>query len=318
MRHFKHSSAPGLDKFWVIVPVSNPVRYRSRYELFERFKRMLEKAGVNYVVVECALGDRPHECTEPNNPRHVQLRTWDEIWHKENMINVAISRLPADWEYVAWVDADVGFHRDDWAEETVHLLQHYQVIQMFSNAIDLGPRGEVMQVHNGIMWSYLTHQPEPFKRNYYGSTAPNWHSGYAWAARREAIDHLGGLYDRGILGSSDWLMAWALLGKLEERIHKGYTQHYKDDMLRWQKLADTHIRQDVGYMDGSLFHHWHGKKKDRRYMERESILARMKYNPHHDIKKDWQGLYALTDDGVRMRNHCREYFRLRNEDSIDH
>lgn len=317
MRHFKHSVAPGLEHLWVIVPISNPARYRSRYELFQNFKRMLEKARVNYMIVELALGDRPFECTEAGNPFHVQLRTWDEMWHKENMINVAIGRLPADWQYVAWVDADIGFQRDDWAEEIVHLLQHYQVIQLFQNAVDLGPEGEVMQIHNGLMWSFVTGQPEPFVTNYYGSAAPNWHSGYAWAARREAIDHLGGLYDQGILGSSDWLMAWALLGKLEKRIHTEFSDGYKKSMLTWQDRANRHIKQDVGYMNGTIYHHWHGKKADRRYMGREQILANHKFDPHHDIKKDWQGLHAFTEQGERMRLEVRRYFHVRNEDSVD-
>src|SRR6266567_1855283 len=162
MHHFRHTSMPTAEKLWVIAVVSNPQRYRSRYHLFEKFKASVEKAGANLLIVELALGHRPFEMTQANNPHHVQLRTMDELWHKENMINVGISRLPADWQYVAWIDADIEFVRTDWVVEIVHQLQHYSVIQLFQSAVDLGPQGEVLQTVDSFMYSYVNNKPLPY------------------------------------------------------------------------------------------------------------------------------------------------------------
>ena len=93
----------------VIAVISNPVRYASRERLYRDFARHVEQAGATLWTVEAAYGDRPHLITEPTNPRHLQLRTKHELWHKENLVNLGIARLPADWKYVAWVDADVMF-----------------------------------------------------------------------------------------------------------------------------------------------------------------------------------------------------------------
>jgi hypothetical protein len=317
--HHRHKHAPGLDKLWVVAVISNPARYRSRYELFKKFKHMVERAGANLLVVELALGDRPFEVTDPSNPHHVQLRTWDEIWHKENMINLGIQRLPDDWEYVAWIDADIEFMRQDWAEEIVHQLQHYQVIQLFQNAVDLGPQGEVLKTYDGFMWSWVTHQPMPYsKHSYTNGYYPHWHPGYAWAARREAVDYLGGLIDWAILGAADHHMACALIGKVTDyAAPKKISAPYKKHLIMWQDRALKHIRKDVGYMPGTIFHHWHGKKADRKYIQRWDILLRHNYDPEYDLKRDWQGVLTFTDQGERMRNDIREYFRQRNEDSID-
>jgi hypothetical protein len=46
-------------------------------------------------------------------------------------------------------------------------------------------------------------------------------------------------------------------------------------------------------------------------------LLKNNFDPELDLKRDWQGLYILTHKGERMRNDIREYFRQRNEDSID-
>lgn len=317
MHSFKHKDSPGIDKLWVIAVVSNPVRYKSRYDLFQKFKAKMDCAKVNLLVVELALGDRPFEITEKDNPHHVQVKAWDEIWHKENLINLGISRLPPDWEYVAWIDADIEFMRHDWAEETVHMLQHNMVIQMFQNAVDLGPDGEVLKTFDSFMWSWVTHQPHPYSKRNHSGNYPHWHPGFAWAARREAIDHLGGLIDFAVLGAADHHMAWALVGKVVENSPKKISESYKKHLEIWQERASTHIRQDVGYMAGTIFHHWHGKKSDRKYVERWQILFKNNFDPELDLKRDWQGLYILTHKGERMRNDIREYFRQRNEDSID-
>jgi hypothetical protein len=303
---------PDNAKLYVIAPITNPCRYRTRYKLYEDFAKMCSDAGAELYTVEVAFGHRPFAVTEANNPRHIQLRTRSEIWHKENMINVAISRLPSDWEYVAWIDADISFARHDWVRETLNQLQHYHVIQMFSTAQDLCPNHETFQRHRGFVYSYL-HGFPPTK------CYSNWHPGFAWAARREAIDHLGGLIDIAILGAADRHMAFGLIGKIEQSLPGDKLDPaYMGELMRWQERAETHIHRNVGYMPGTVLHHWHGKKRDRKYKERWQILIDNKYHPLLDLKKDWQGLWALTDHNIKLRDDLRAYFRSRNEDSIDH
>lgn len=53
------------------------------------------------------------------------MRSFDELWHKENLINIGIASPPADWQYVAWIDADVSFSNPCWAVETVQQLHHH-------------------------------------------------------------------------------------------------------------------------------------------------------------------------------------------------
>lgn len=306
---FKHSEAPGLKNLYVIAVVSNPARFASRYRLFEAFRKQVD-GKANLFTVELALGDRPFECNAD-----LELRSFDELWHKENMINLAIQRLPSDWEYVAWVDADIAFCRDDWAEEIVHQLQHHHVIQLFQNAIDLGPHGEVIQVHNGFVWSWATGQP-PSRSANGGYNYGNWHPGYAWAARREAIEALGGLFDLGILGAGDHHMAHALLGKVHERVPPFLSDGYVEALEAWQQRANVHIRQDLGFMPGTIHHAWHGPKRKRFYGERWEILRKHGYDPRHHIKRDSQGLLAFTHAGEVMRNDIRQYFKARDEDDI--
>lgn len=304
------------DRFHVVTMISNPVRYSSRYKLYLEFEKRMEAEGVNLWTVELQLGDRPFCVTSAANPRNVQLRHWDELWHKENALNVAISRLPDDWETVAWIDADVEFVRKDWVEETLHQLQVYQVVQMFETAIDLGPNGQALATHKSFMSQYINNGAE-FPETAYEEK----HPGYCWAARREALDGIGGLFDRAILGAGDRHMALAFVGRAESSFHPDTTSDYKRSILLYQERCNVSLRRDVGYVPGTILHYWHGRKKDRRYYDRWRILVDNNYIPWKDVKYDSYGILQLHDDMterfLKLRDSIRAYFRARNEDSID-
>ncbi len=324
-------SPAGAATLDVCTMISNPVRYASRYRLFENFKAQNDTPHVRHWTVEVAYGNRPFAVTDATNPRHLQIRTDNELWHKENALNLLFAhvlRQQPDAEYFAWVDADVTFVRPDWGYETIQQLQHYQVVQMFSHCVDLGPKYEpVGAFKNGFVWMYYN-EPRPeavpsagrmrTAAGHYGYTkAGYWHPGFAWAARRSALDALGCLLDFCIVGSADWHMAACLIGEGEKTISRQLHPAYKREVLAWQERASHHIRGNIGYVDGVLAHHWHGRKVDLHYTDRWRILVDHQYDPDADLKRDAQGLFQLTGRSAGLRDGIRTYFRSRNEDSID-
>lgn len=335
---------------YVVTVVFNPIRYKSRWKHYERFAAHVKASGAILVTVEAAFGDRHHaldagetqyatpihgaaptkatefhkaRSTEPH--QYIRVRTDDEIWLKENLINVGISRLPADWQYVAWVDADVMFTRPNWVGETVQQLQHYKLVQMFSESQDVGPRYGSLNTARSFMHCYTKGVPRPAgPQPYYGQSGKGpilWHPGFAWAARREAIDELGGLIDFAIMGAADNHMAHALIGEVDDSVHPKMHPRYRARLREWQYRAERHIRRNVGYVSGLLVHYWHGRKVDRRYWDRWKVLVANGFNPDVDLKYDWQGLLQLVDRGtsrsITLRDDARRYFRARNEDSIE-
>jgi len=256
------------------------------------------------------------------------------------MLNIGIGRLSdlfPDWKKVAWIDADVKFSRTDWANETLQQLEHYMLVQMFSHAQDLSPNYaplvhspknggldiSVAGLYQSYMYSYVNgHPPLVNAGNYYAGGWPGkplayWHPGFAWAARREAVDHLGGLFDTSIAGNGDHLMAAALVGKATEALPKLIGASFANDLLEWQARAERYIQRDVGYVEGLLLHYWHGRKKDRKYIDRWQLLISEQFDPKYDLKHDSHGLWQLTDRNWKLRDKLRLYMRQRNEDSID-
>jgi hypothetical protein len=307
-----------------VTMVSNPRRYESRYRLYRDFEQRMVDAGVRLTTVEVAFGDRPFEITDPSNPRHVQLRTGHELWIKESALRLGIARLPADWEYVAWLDADIQFTRPDWASETVHQLQHHPIVQMWSDAYDLGPHYQPLQHHRSFAWCYREGLPTHECHGHYHPkkrlNINHWHPGFAWSMRRDAYDAVGGLIDWAICGAGDRHMAMATIGYGAQSCDPHIHPRYLALVLAWQARAQRVFKQDLGCVDGLILHAWHGKKRDRHYQSRWSILVRNQYNPESDLLTDSQGLWQLVTDTPRqwrLRDELRRYLQSRNEDSVD-
>src|SRR4051812_42892051 len=113
------------DNLYVISPIFNPIRYRTRWKNYKPFEKQVLDAGAHLITIEAIYGERECAITQTDHPNHtvIYVRTKHEIWLKENLINIAIHRLSTHidphWKYVAWVDADITFARPDWVGETL-------------------------------------------------------------------------------------------------------------------------------------------------------------------------------------------------------
>jgi len=314
---------PFPDKLWVIAVLDNPLRWRSRYSNYWAFERHVRDAGGILITVELALGDRRFELTEPNNPYHVQVRTRDEMFRKENLQNLGLTRLPLGTRYVALTDADVSFVRPDWCQETLHLLQHYDVIQMFSHYSDVDSNHQILRTVPSFMYNMMNEPDGPFdEHSGYGKGWPKgkWSGapGLAWAYRVEALDALGRLLDRCILGGGDSHMAFGLAQRWDlAQLHQEIKHAGSDAYLRYIKLWQVNaarINTNIGMMDGSLLHHWHGPKANRGYATRWQILEENHFDPYVDVMPSHEGVLVWTGNKPKLRDDIRRYFRARHED----
>lgn len=297
------------DLLHVITCIANPIRWKSRIALCKQFAEHMLASGVQLTVVECAYGDRPFECDGIAGVAHVGVRCRTLLWVKENLLNIGIARLPQDWKYVAWIDADIAFRHPAWAAETVHALQIYDIVQPWSDCYDLGPNGEHLQVFPAFCRQYFD------GRSLGNNAYPFPHPGYAWAATRQCLEHLGGLIDTAALGAADHHMAMALAGRVGESAPGGISQGYLGPLLQWQARAQQHISSNVGYVTGTIEHFWHGAKEKRAYVDRWNILVRNQFEPAADLKRNVWGVYELADNKPQLRRDIDAYFRSRNEDA---
>ncbi len=298
------------ETLYVIAVVSNPAMYRRRYQLFEEFcTRIRAESQIKLITIELQQKSRPFATSA-----EIKLKTQHELWHKENLINIAVQYLPCNWKYMAWIDTDIIFTNPNWVRETLDELQTYDIVQLFTHANDLGPKRETMQTHVGFAYSYChgqTWMPPGYGGGRY------WHSGYAWAITRNMFEKLGGLIDFAILGSADFHMAMAFIGMAEKTLNSSLHPEYREWVMAYQARCEKYLLRNIGYINGSIYHEFHGSKRNRFYKERWKILVDNQFRPTRDLKKDSHGLWQLDECNYKLRDDLRRYFRARNEDSID-
>lgn len=337
------------EPLYCIVPYYNPWRWKSREKhTIRAIKHFADSGGVVVLIeaafnrrefsfADCGLDGSAAQCGVLGTDhrfkhRYIGLRTRDELWIKENLINLAVATLPYDWQQVCWLDSDVHFIRPNWVGECIHKLQHYDFLQMFSQAKDIGPNYEELPASyphsSGSGWVYAWRNDALFENTgndyYYGEPyaypARVW-PGLAWAARREAWDKVGGLLDIAIWGGGDWHIAHCLTETLEGMMRNDLHRNYKKIVMQWYHRCRTHIRKNVGMMEGTIFHYWHGRKTERGYNAKHALLARLGFDPLRHLKRDYQGVWQLNDDRsntyVQLRDMLRRIAQERNEDSND-
>jgi len=264
---------PIEEKLNVIIVVSNPCLYATRYILLKEFVKRIEEEeeNVNLFVVELAYDKQKFYVTSKTNKNHLQIRTCDPIWHKENMVNLGVKYLlPKSWKAFAWIDADIEFDSNSWALDTLKILNGCKdVVQLFSHCIDMDKNENTLNIFNSFGYSFNK------AKKYTQRGIDYWHPGYAWAITRKAYEKIGGIYDKGVLGSGDSIMALSFINK------SGI----------------------------------HGSKVNRQYTERWQILIRHQYSPIHHLTYDSFGILIPTEQfSEEFKNDIMDYFKERKED----
>jgi hypothetical protein len=298
------------EKLHVIVVISNPCMYETRFRLFKDFIRRieLEEDEVELYLVEMIYPNQKFTMTDKANKMHLQIAAPVPLWHKENMINLAVRYLlPPTYRAFAWIDADVEFENCTWAVDALRILNGAKdVIQLFSHCIDMDKDGTTLNQFHSFGYSFNKNKLYTIKK------ADYWHPGYAWAMTRRAYEKLGGIYDKGILGSGDSVMALSFINKVSMATNKGFSAEYNNSMLEYQRRAR---KLRLGYVPGVIRHHYHGTKQNRRYTERWKILIDNKFVPSQHI--------CFTDSGVlvptveftdKFAADIMNYFIERHED----
>lgn len=302
-----------LSKVHVLTSYFNPVRYKSRLKNHKKWLRYWKRSGIEPWVVEVQLGNRKFEATEKDNPHHLQLRSLNEIWHKEAALGLLAQRLPRDWQVAFFSDNDVVSLQKGikWLGDIWHAHQSYEIVQPFQSALDIGPHGQTLHKHDSFAYCWIA--GKEFSRQYGG-----WHPGYGISFTKKAYNAIGGYQsiDFAILGSGDDHLMKALIGRAKDSLPTGLHPEYRRLIMDLEEQCkETKI--DLGYVPHTIKHYWGGPKAARRYWSRWDILKKHQFSPIGDLKRDWQGLWQLNDRAIGLRDDIRKYFRLRREDSPD-
>ena len=309
------------DTLHIVTAIANPIRWKSRIALARQaIAGWLSEPNVAVTLVECAYGGRGYDLADLAGPRvtHVPVRATTLAWNKENLLNIGVSRLPADAAFIATFDADIAFRKSGWASEVIAALDLYPVVQPWQNAYDLGPNDSHLQTH--VSFASLWHGAKPVVASsgkfwkFQGGPYDYSHSGYAWAWQRRALDLIGGLFEDAGMGSGDHVMALALVGAAERSFPGQVAEAYRKAVMTWQSRALTHVNQKLGFVAGTIEHSWHGSKSRRAYVDRWDMFLEHGFDPATDLKRNTFGVVEFAGNKPALEQAFDRYLRSREED----
>jgi len=303
-----------LKGFWAVTCYFNPARYSTKLANYRVFRRMLR---VPLVAVELGFGGR-FELGPQDAEILIQLSDGDVMWQKERLLNLGIGRLPRECDFVAWLDCDILFGQPDWPARAVRALarapicQLYRTVHHLRRGVAAANAEAAVASHESIGYAAAAGLSAPVM-----SLAPArphiYKRGHAWCARRDFLERYA-LYDRNILGGGDRLLAHGILGQAEEVIaNDRMTPAHAEDYRRWIS-AVRRAATTITYIEGDIYHLWHGDLHQRGYWTRLSILSEFQYDPAVDIRLSPEGCWKWSSPKAEMHRRIREYFYTRHED----
>ncbi len=308
--------------FWGITTFFNPVRYDNKIQNYRKFRESSKRQGLNLLCVELAFGDNPFELSKEDADILIQIRGGDILWQKERLLNIGLEHLPKDCDKVAWLDCDIIFENDNWVSQTSLLLEKYIAVQPFSFCVRLPWNGVVDKV-----------QSLPFgneeKQRFYSAAYANinlplkneipeylkhGHPGFVWAVRKKIIDKVK-FYDRNALGFADVITAHALCNIEVNSDWANCSEALEKDLKEWFYLLKKEAKGSVFFVEGNIFHLWHGEHKDRLHGQIYELIKEYNFDPKKDIKINENKVLTWSSDKTELHKKIKDYFLRRKEES---
>lgn len=305
------------NKICAITSYFNPLKSRRR---LENYKTFAKKLNIFLVTIELSTEVNKFELTESDADIYVRIVNSSVLWHKESLLNIALGYVPEEMEYVVWVDCDVIFNDSSWMNKLPLYLEKFKLVQLFSDLYDLAEEDKLEDIYRlnaeGLSIAYLNSINSIPEDSFNPKATADMRRtlfGLAWAAKKSLLKKHG-FYDAMIVGSGDRAMFCAGLGEFDVvknnlRLSDLRFRHYLD----WAIPFYNSVKGEIGCLKGEIIHLWHGKIKNRKYLERHIEFAKLNFNPYCDITKDANGSWVWNENAGDYELFLKSYFSERQE-----
>ncbi len=288
----------------VISVFFNPAGYRLPVENFRKFYRSLREQSIEFRGVEAAFGDGPFYVADL--PGVEAVRTADVMWQLERMVNHMIAGLPDRFTKVLWLDTDIFFENPDWFREASEALDQHLIVQPYEEAVWLTAEGGEQKRIKGMV-AAMNGSPrenlDPLRM----------HPGFAWGARRELLARHG-VPDFCIVGGNDRIFANGIYDLEWTREMSYFPMPLQRRIRDWTKAFVADARDRATWLQGAVYHLWHGTRANRKYQVRNIPLLKHNFDPAVDVRIGEDGAWHWATDKPALHEEVREYFFARRDD----
>lgn len=296
------------DTLYLLVSYFNYNSNKSRERNIYSFIEKNSNSKVKIVVIE-AIYNNCNQLKDLNAEvfLHLKYNVKHPISLQDNLINVGIKKLPADWQYLAWIDSDVIFNNENWADNILKELQDKDIVHCFKEADFLNQDG------TSSNFNFLSECYIHVNNIKYLDEHQRSHCGFVWALKRSFYEQIKEIFDYSIIGSNDVVINLLVLKKsLEDYFfNSGYSQEYIDLVTEYYNRKKE---INFTFVDNKITHLWHGNINNRNYHLRKNILKKYQFNPKQHIIKNKDGIIELTKKGLVMLPYIKNYFELKEKE----
>lgn len=301
-----------IDKVAVVTSFFNPTGYKTNVENWHKFHSDMGNFDVDVYTIELSYDGKFYL---PETKFHKRVDTsseWTTLWQKERLLNIVIEQLdPSEYDAVCWIDADVIFENRQWVDDLREKLSYRNWCQLFDKGVMLNKDGSVDLERYSCGW-YYANQPEKTQDLRYA------HPGFAWGARLDWIQSNGGLIQNNIVGGGDTSMLHGIhFYDKSYFITKG-GEPWNKILEGWAKPVRESGGDSFDYIPGTIYHLYHGTRKNKMYTERFEWLVQHNYDPNVDIFINSDGVIEWTEHAKKHKpqliQNIKSYFQMRKED----
>lgn len=274
--------------------IFNPAKSKKLIENYYEMIQQFSKEKLPYFTLELIYDDRKPEIPEAF---HIYGKT--VMFHKENLCRILETKIPRKYTKLAFLDADILFDDPEWYWKLSKALDLYDVIQPFETCYWLDEekkisldRETVLKI-KGSTWDF------------------KYHPGFAWGFRRSWYKKVG-FFDYAVTGSGDTL---SVIKWLNKTIPKNFHSLPGPLIKKYSSFCLQKDKPKISYLPGTLRHLFHGRRENRKYVDRHKIL-----NLQEDITdllyKNSEGLFEWNLENQDLSDKLKEYFISRNDDDL--
>lgn len=283
----------------IIIPLFNISKSVRIYQNFLYIIQLFERSNIPHYIIELSYFNEPFFTTPQENYYH--LNTDSIMFHKENLLKIAINNLSSKYNKFCIMDGDIIFDDLDFYDNMSILLNTYDIIQPFKTA-------EWLSIN---MTTIIKSAPSACYMSSENLTDYS-HPGFVWAFTLETYKKIENFIDIIPIGSNDSLLSCKICDVAN---HKKVA---KESLLKTNITIDLEpLDLKYFYLDCTIYHLFHGTLVKRKYLERYNDFKKLIQENTDYRKINEEGLCVWTEEYKEILNtYMLGYFKSREDDNI--